>query len=108
MEEPDTIFSIPTYRLRDVPEPIERYEKISGVTDTKLRCSFSTTPASQIITSTILSSEKPELPTHFIMLGHAKRRGSFRYSCSVCASQSWRRLSAICFVQAMAATGTLR
>jgi K+-transporting ATPase ATPase A chain len=82
--------------------------KIFGVTDTKLRCSFSTTPASRIMTSTIPSSEKPELPTHFIMLGHAKRRDSFRSSCSVCASQSWSRLSAICFVQAMAGTETLR
>src|SRR5215831_11195070 len=27
MEEPDTIFSIPTYRLRDVPETIERYDE---------------------------------------------------------------------------------
>jgi len=28
------------------------------------------------MTSTIPSSEKPELPTHFIMLDHAKRRDS--------------------------------
>jgi hypothetical protein len=27
VEEPDTIFSIPTYRLRDVPETIERYDE---------------------------------------------------------------------------------
>src|SRR5262249_26595248 len=27
MEEPDTIFTIPTYRLRDVPETIERYDE---------------------------------------------------------------------------------
>ena len=27
MEELDTIFSIPTYRLRDVPETIERYDE---------------------------------------------------------------------------------
>jgi hypothetical protein len=26
MEAPATIFAIPTYRLRDVPETIERYQ----------------------------------------------------------------------------------
>jgi hypothetical protein len=27
VEAPDTIFSIPTYRLRDVPETVERYDE---------------------------------------------------------------------------------
>ena len=108
MEELDTIFSIPTYRLRDVPETIERYDENFWRNGHEVALFVFDDSSLANHDKYYSSSEKPELPTHFIMLGHAKRRDSFRYSCSVCASRSWRRLSAICFVQAMAGTETLR
>jgi hypothetical protein len=108
VEALDTIFSIPTYRLRDVPETIERYDENfwRNGHEVALFVFDDSSLANHDKYYSQLGKTRTANPLYYV--GPREKERFIQILCSVCVSQSWRRLSAICFVQAMAGTGTLR
>ena len=108
MEAPTTIFAIPTYRLRDVPETVERYDENFWLNGNEVALIVFDDSSLVNHHKHYAQLEATRTANRFIMSVRGRKNSSSRSSCIVCASRNLKGPFAISSAQATAGTGTSR
>ena len=108
MEAPATIFAIPTYRLRDVPETVERYDENFWLNGNEVALIVFDDSSLVNHHKYYAQLKRRALPTRFIMSVRGRKNSSSRSFCIVCASRNLKGPFVISSAQATGGTGTSR
>ncbi len=92
MKQHETIFAVPTYRLRDVAETIEKYDEHFWSNGHAVK---------------MMVFDDSSLANHEKYYSLMRRSSFSAFSIGSCATRSWNRWSAISSGRVMGETGTL-